>query len=167
MPTTEIVTSNGVALRCHDVSRTYRSPGGQAPVEALRDINLTLEPGTITVLIGPSGCGKSTLLRLIGGLDHPTSGSITIGDVAADVARREKRFGFVPQAPTLLSWRTVRENVRLLTEVNRQGSSPAKTTTDAAVDETKSNDLYGQVLDQINADAVNDWYRGGAPVVWA
>lgn len=107
-------------VRCVDVSMTYPSARSSPRVEALAGISLTLAPNSITVIIGASGCGKSTLLRLIGGLDTPTHGRVTVGDLSAADARREKRFGFVPQAPTLLTWRTVRENVRLLTEVNRR-----------------------------------------------
>ncbi|ERM01037.1 hypothetical protein Q644_03670 [Brucella intermedia 229E] len=46
---------------------------------AVNDVNFTVEPGTLTVLLGPSGCGKSTSLRLIAGLDSVTSGQIIIG----------------------------------------------------------------------------------------
>jgi NitT/TauT family transport system ATP-binding protein len=123
--------SAAAAIHCDGVGRTYPKTRGTAAVEALSPTTVTMEPGTITVLIGPSGCGKSTLLRLIGGLDLPTTGTITVANVAAEQARRSKRFGFVPQAPTLLSWRTVRDNVRLLTEVN-PSAQPA--VPDAAID---------------------------------
>lgn len=121
------------SVRCEGVGRTYATGASSNPVVALANIDIELQPGTITVLIGPSGCGKSTLLRLVGGLDTPSLGTITVGDIPADRARREKRFGFVPQAPTLLSWRSVRDNVRLLTEVN-QGPGRTARATDAEVD---------------------------------
>ena len=119
-------------VRCVGLGRTYMSRRGD-PVHALGGLDLTLEPQTITVLIGPSGCGKSTLLRLIGGLDTPTTGTVQIGNRTADEARQAKQFGFVPQAPTLFPWRSVRDNVRLLTEVNVKASgNPASC--DAEVD---------------------------------
>ncbi len=120
-------------VRCVGLGRTYAASRRGEPVHALDALDLTLEPETITVLIGPSGCGKSTLLRLIGGLDAPTTGEIRIGNHSADEARRDKQFGFVPQAPTLLSWRSVRDNVRLLTEVNVKASGKPSSS-DAEVD---------------------------------
>jgi NitT/TauT family transport system ATP-binding protein len=121
-------------VRCAGVGRTYPAAGRTPAVVALDGIDLDLAPGTITVLIGPSGCGKSSLLRLIAGIDSPTTGGVRIDDDSADQARQAKRFGFVPQAPALLSWRSVRANVRLLTEVNNGGSSRGQAT-DAEVDE--------------------------------
>jgi NitT/TauT family transport system ATP-binding protein len=134
VPSTDAPARSGASVRCAAVGRTYAASRRSAAVVALDDINLDLAPGTITVLIGPSGCGKSTLLRLIAGIDSPTTGSVHIDDDLADDARRAKRFGFVPQAPALLSWRSVRDNVRLLTEVNNGASSKGRAT-DAEVDE--------------------------------
>ncbi len=89
-----------------------------SPVHAVGPVDLHVAEGSITVLIGPSGCGKTTLLKSIGGLLEPTAGTITIGGQNPSQARAAKQFGLVPQAPTLLSWRTVRQNVNLLNEVN-------------------------------------------------
>ncbi len=59
-----------------DVTKVY--PHAVQPVTALKGITLTLNKGSLSLLMGPSGCGKSTLLNLIGGLDQPTSGKISI-----------------------------------------------------------------------------------------
>jgi iron(III) transport system ATP-binding protein len=66
-------------VQIRDVNKQFLRTGG-AEVKALDDVSLTLQSTEILVLLGPSGCGKSTLLRCIAGLEHPDSGSITIGD---------------------------------------------------------------------------------------
>jgi NitT/TauT family transport system ATP-binding protein len=91
------------------VGMTYRAESG--PVEALRDISLSVGRGELVALVGPSGCGKSTLLRIVAGLRPPTTGAVAVdgravrGPIAA--------VGMVFQAPVLLKWRTVRDNVLL------------------------------------------------------
>ncbi len=91
------------------------------PVQALRKVDLDIPGGEFISLIGPSGCGKSTLLRIIGGLVAPDAGSVRIGEMSADEARVAKLFGLVPQAPCLLPWRSVMENVTLLRDLGRSG----------------------------------------------
>jgi NitT/TauT family transport system ATP-binding protein len=90
---------------------------------ALQDISLDVRDGEFLSLIGPSGCGKSTLLRLVAGLIDPSSGSISIGGQSPAQARARYDLGFVFQDPTLLPWRTALENVTLLLEVARRGST--------------------------------------------
>ncbi|MGA9279028.1 ABC transporter ATP-binding protein [Ilumatobacter sp.] len=104
-------------VQLSDVSKTF------GPVDALAPTDLTIEAGEIMTLLGPSGCGKTTLLRLIAGLLPATTGTITVDGVDPSSARAEKRIGFVPQAPALLPWRTVRANASLLLDVN-SGHSP-------------------------------------------
>jgi NitT/TauT family transport system ATP-binding protein len=109
----------GLAISIAGFTKSFPSTTKNAsPVHAVGPVDLTVAEGSITVLIGPSGCGKTTLLKTIGGLLEPTTGTITIGQQSPSEARMAKQFGLVPQAPTLLSWRTVRQNVNLLNEVN-------------------------------------------------
>lgn len=63
-------------ISIENVSKRYRQ--GQKVINASQDINLNVEPGEFIVVIGPSGSGKSTLLQLLGGLDRPDSGKITL-----------------------------------------------------------------------------------------
>jgi NitT/TauT family transport system ATP-binding protein len=89
-------------------------------LEALAPIDLHVAAGEIVTVLGPSGSGKTTLLRIIGGLDEPSAGEVTVDAVSPHVARRAKRIGFVPQSPALLPWRTVTANARLLLDVGRR-----------------------------------------------
>ena len=88
--------------------------GGTDSVQALSDIHLTVPEGAFVSLVGPSGCGKSTLLKAMGDLLAPTSGRITIGGTPAAELRRQGRIGTVFQAPNLMPWLRIEDNVRLL-----------------------------------------------------
>ena len=81
-------------------------------VEAVRDLTLAAEHGTVLALLGPSGSGKTTTLRLLAGFERPDSGSIVVGgkDVT-DLAPAERRFGMVFQHYALFPHLTVAENV--------------------------------------------------------
>jgi len=96
--------------------KTY--PG--TSVAALSDVELVVPRGTFVSLIGPSGCGKSTLLRAVAGLEGFDDGSITIFGATPEEACAAKSVGLVPQAPALLPWLTVRQNVELPHKVNRR-----------------------------------------------
>lgn len=109
-------SSNAVSVR--DVSKTFEH--GTTYVQALRDCSLEVESGSFVSVIGPSGCGKSTLLRLVAGLLQPDTGVVEVGGRSPAENRADKRFGFVPQTPSLMPWRTVLENVQLLNKINRR-----------------------------------------------
>lgn len=105
-------------LACSGVSRVYGS--GATEVRALDDVTLDLHPGELVVLRGPSGSGKTTLLTILGGLDAPTSGSVTLADreltgapesELIDARRRE--LGFVFQSFALLPILSAAENVEV------------------------------------------------------
>src|SRR5216684_6360903 len=105
-------------LELRQVSKIYSSDGQN--VEALSDVSLRVEAGTLTALVGRSGCGKSTLLSLAGAMDFPTSGKVlldgistsSLNDGALTQLRRE-RVGFIFQSFQLLHTLTVFENVEL------------------------------------------------------
>jgi NitT/TauT family transport system ATP-binding protein len=94
-------------------SKTFKGRSG--PVEALKDINLTVGDGEFMAIIGRSGCGKSTLLRMIGGLLKPTHGEVRVDDAKVVAPRRDVAMIF--QRPALLPWRSVLDNVLLPVEI--------------------------------------------------
>ncbi|TFF17779.1 ABC transporter ATP-binding protein [Jiella endophytica] len=88
-----------------------------APVHALKDIDLEICRGEFVSLIGPSGCGKTTLLRVIADLERPTGGAITVNGMSPDEARRARAYGYVFQAAALYPWRTIEKNIALPLEI--------------------------------------------------
>ncbi|MFN2297964.1 MAG: ABC transporter ATP-binding protein [Anaerolineales bacterium] len=125
-------------IRVEKLSKVYG--GSDNPVNALRDVDLTINTGEFVAVMGPSGSGKSTLLHLIGGLDQPTAGSIWLGDTEIGALpdgslsrlRREK-IGFIFQFFNLLPTLTARENVALPLLLNRIPRKDALERADAAL----------------------------------
>ena len=117
--TAQITTGHGVKVA--GLVKTFGSPGQETVV--LDDINLTVEPGEFVSVIGPSGCGKSTLLKVVAGLHGVDDGSVTIGGESVRAATKKKLIGHVPQAPALLPWKTVRDNVKLPIRINPRANS--------------------------------------------
>ena len=118
-------------VRFENVTRIFTS--GDHELKALDDVNLSLEEGQFIVVLGPSGAGKSTLLNMLGGLDSPTSGTITVdgrdistlsSDELADY--RAYAVGFVFQSYNLIPTLTVFENVALVKEIAPQALDPAE-----------------------------------------
>jgi len=105
----------GDLIRLGGVGMTYATASG--PVEALRDIDLTVGRGELVAIVGPSGCGKSTLLRIIAGLRSPSRGQVLVD--GHPVVRPIPSVGMVFQAPVLLKWRTIADNVLLPAELSR------------------------------------------------
>ena len=119
------MTDNLVEVR--HVTKTYTR--GKEKIEVLRDLSMDVMRGDFLALMGPSGSGKTTLLNLLGGLDHPTSGSITIDGERIDTLSernlakwRAQHVGFVFQFYNLLPVLTAQRNVELpllLTNLSR------------------------------------------------
>src|SRR5499425_2855844 len=112
------MSESEAALTVRGVRKTFEAEN--APVRALRGVDLTVQPGEFVALMGPSGCGKSTLLNLVAGLDTPDEGEISVaGDAVTgrsedDLARmRRRHIGLVFQFFNLLEGMTVLENVTL------------------------------------------------------
>ncbi len=113
--------TNTKGIRIEGLKKRYGS--GETAVDALKGVDLHVEPGEVVGLIGPSGSGKSTLLKCLGAVIDPTAGRMTLGDelIYDDgwkvgdlrVLRRDK-IGFVFQAPYLIPFLDVTDNVALL-----------------------------------------------------
>ena len=131
-------------LTASHVSKTYPTPRGDLSV--LKDVSLSIDRGGAAAIMGPSGSGKSTLLYILGSLDNPSSGTVTLDgqdpfqlDERAQAAFRNRRIGFVFQDHSLLPQCSVLENVLAPTLV-----APANER-DAAQDETRARELLTQV----------------------
>jgi NitT/TauT family transport system ATP-binding protein len=107
---------DAAVVRISGVDKLFGTESG-AVTTALQGINLDIRRGEFVSLIGPSGCGKSTLLRIIGDLIQPTTGTVTVNGKLCALARRDRDYGMVFQAPVLFDWRTVEDNVKLPLEL--------------------------------------------------
>ena len=118
-----------VVFEANNVTKRYDM--GAVAVNALRGVTLSIRASEFLVLLGPSGSGKSTLLNILGGLDVPTSGTVTYrgrdlsgADDATRTAYRRNHVGFVFQFYNLIPSLTARENVALVTEIVRDPMPP-------------------------------------------
>lgn len=121
----------GNGLRVLDLRKAFLSPAGTR-IEVLRGLSLSVEPGESVAIMGASGSGKSTLLHLLGGLDEPDHGSITIRqreigslNSAASARLRQAEIAFVFQFHYLLSDLTAAENVAMPLLIGRVSRSKA------------------------------------------
>jgi putative ABC transport system ATP-binding protein len=106
------------AVTGHDLCKRYGA--GDTAVDALRGVDIALEPGSFTAIMGPSGSGKSTLLHILAGLERPTSGWVELAGTRLDglsdrelTLLRRREVGFVFQRYNLLPVLTAEENVTL------------------------------------------------------
>ena len=94
-------------LKIENISKMYQAKNGE--IEALKDINFTVDNGEFVSIIGPSGCGKSTLLSIIAGLEEKTSGKLYIdGEESNGIT---SKIGYMLQKDSLLEWRSIYKNV--------------------------------------------------------
>lgn len=110
-------------LKTENLTKTYGS--GENTVHALQNVNLSIENGEFAAIVGTSGSGKSTLLHMLGGLDTPTSGNVTVdgkdifslNDEELTIFRRRK-IGFIFQAYNLVPVLNLYENIVLPLELD-------------------------------------------------
>lgn len=166
-------TANVDAITLRHVEKTYQRGGNS--VDALSDVELTIERGEFVTLFGPSGCGKSTLLRIIAGLETPSSGEVSLFGQTPAVASRRKNVTWIPQSPALLPWLTIRDNALLSDFVNRRADRsphPERVTQDVdlVLEEMKLADFARALPSQLSGGmrqraAIARGFVQGAPLM--
>lgn len=118
------------AVSCHGLTKTYG--GGTAAVQALRGVDLEVEPGELLMLVGPSGCGKTTLISVLAGVLHRDGGDCSVLEHDYKEMRpnettrfRGRNIGFVFQALNLIPSLTAAENVATPLIINGASRRPA------------------------------------------
>ena len=120
-------------VRIAGLQKIYKTRDGN-DIHALKDINLDIRDAEFISIVGPSGCGKTTLLKILAGILSRTSGDVTMAGRRLSGPSRE--LGVVFQAPVLLPWRTVLQNVMVPIQVQRR---------DRAVFEARARALIAMV----------------------
>jgi putative ABC transport system ATP-binding protein len=119
------------SVSCRRLCKTFQQ--GELAVHALADVDLDIDAGGFVCLSGPSGSGKTTLLNMIGGLDTPSSGEITVAGQRIDQMKRAelarlrlKHLGFVFQSYNLIPVLSARENVEFVAQMQGMGAQQRK-----------------------------------------
>ena len=142
-------------VEARGLSRHY--PGDGAPVRAVDSVDLVVERGEAVSVMGPSGCGKSTLLHLLGGLERPTAGSLSIGGQRVDrlsesawARLRRRSVGFVFQAFHLVDELSAVENVELPALLVGTGRRAARVKAMTLLDRLGVADRAGYLPDRLS-----------------
>ncbi len=121
----------GSLIRVRNLNKKYQR--GSETTEVLQGLNLDVAPGEFVAFMGPSGSGKTTLLNLLGGIDVPTSGTVTVdGDEITHMSRRKlsswraRHVGFIFQMYNLIPVLTAAQNVELPLLLTKLGKSKRK-----------------------------------------
>jgi putative ABC transport system ATP-binding protein len=122
--------TDDVLVSARDVTKVYDT--GKIEVHALTGVTLAVHPGDLVAIVGPSGSGKTTFLNLVGALDIPTAGQLTVlGHDVAELGKHRRadlrlhELGFVFQAYNLVPVLTARENVEFVLELQGVGAERA------------------------------------------
>tara|TARA_B100001559_G_scaffold84264_1_gene70068 strand:- start:23930 stop:25039 length:1110 start_codon:yes stop_codon:yes gene_type:complete len=122
------------SLKLNNLCKVFKTDR-KAEVTALAGINLEVPDGELMALVGPSGCGKSTLLRLIAGLDHPSNGSISLGNKEVNnIKPQDRDVAMVFQNYALFPHLTVEQNIIFSLKFRKISKSEMQSRVDDAAD---------------------------------
>ena len=110
------VMNEGFGVSCRNIRKRFGS--GEAAVQALRGVDFETRFGELSFLVGPSGCGKTTLLKILAGILKRSAGDVIM--LGRPLTGPSRELGVVFQAPVLLPWRTVLQNVMVPVEVQKR-----------------------------------------------
>lgn len=110
------------ALEVSGISKTFTR--GRSATRVLDNVSLTVEPQEFVSILGPSGCGKSTLFHIIGGLEAPDAGIVSMNGRSVTGQRGE--ISYMPQQPALFPWRSIEDNVLLAGELKGEPQAAAR-----------------------------------------
>jgi ABC-type nitrate/sulfonate/bicarbonate transport system ATPase subunit len=130
------------------LSKTFPAKGKDEPVDALKDVNLTIKDGEFLTILGPSGCGKTTLLRMIAGLMDWDDGEITVDGKPVRGPGPERAMVF--QSFALLPWATVRDNVAFGLELRGVAKAVRHARADELIDLVGLRGFEGRLPGQLS-----------------
>ena len=142
-------------LKLTDIKKDFKVVS--STVNALKGVSLNFRKNELVSILGPSGCGKTTLLNIVGGLDHATSGDLTIAGKSTSQYKdsdwdvyRNHRIGFVFQAYNLIPHQTVLGNVALALAIAGKGKNERIARAKAALDRVGLSDQYYKRPNQLS-----------------
>jgi putative ABC transport system ATP-binding protein len=139
-----LAMERSVLMKVDNVSKDYQM--GEVSVNALQGASFDIYDGEFIVILGPSGSGKSTLLNILGGMDLPSEGKVTVKDEEINkyndrklTAYRRDKVGFVFQFYNLMANLTAKENVELATEICKESLDIDKVMEEVGLEERKNH----------------------------
>jgi NitT/TauT family transport system ATP-binding protein len=116
------------AVHAAGIGRRFDSADG--PIDAIRDVNLTVEPGEFCVIVGPSGCGKTTFLRILADLEQPTAGQLELLGPRGETPTNAMVF----QGRSVFPWLSVRDNIAYGLKMDGRGRRERREITDRMIE---------------------------------
>jgi len=142
-------------IKVEGLSKTFMV--GSNEIKALRNVDLTIDPGEFVVVFGPSGCGKTTLLNIISGIDSPTKGKVTVRDTnifnLSDEKRgifRSEKMGVIHQMPYWIKSLDVSHNVALPLLIEGQNERSSLEKANKVLNDLDISELARQIPTQLS-----------------